>query len=123
MTKNFKRQEFFCKCGCSIPDRIQSNVWALAQELQVLRDEVKKPIKIMSGYRCKTHNTKVGGAKQSQHMTGRAADIIVEGMDSSEVADTIETLISVGRMREGGLGRYAGFTHYDIRGAKARWQR
>jgi len=45
----------------------------------------------------------------------------VDGMTPQEVADLIEELISQGKMKEGGLGRYNTFTHYDIRGYNARW--
>jgi len=37
------------------------------------------------------------------------------------VADAIEFLINTGMLKEGGVGRYNTFTHYDIRGTRARW--
>jgi hypothetical protein len=42
-------------------------------------------------------------------------------MTPDEVADTIELLIAEGKMEQGGLGRYDTFTHFDVRGSKARW--
>ena len=33
----------------------------------------------------------------------------------------IEKLIKEGKMKQGGIGIYKGFIHYDIRGTKARW--
>ena len=75
----------------------------------------------MSGYRSPAHNREVGGATNSEHMQGRAADIKVAGFTPRQVADTIERLIREGRMKQGGLGRYASFTHYDTRGTAARW--
>jgi hypothetical protein len=50
-----------------------------------------------------------------------AADIVAENFSPEEVADKIEELINDNLMLEGGLGRYNTFTHYDIRGTKARW--
>lgn len=47
--------------------------------LQPLRDAMNEPIKIGSGYRCPTLNAAVGGVKNSQHMTGEAADICIDG--------------------------------------------
>lgn len=44
--------------------------------LQPLRDAVGTPIKINSGYRCTSLNKAIGGAANSQHVTGQAADII-----------------------------------------------
>ena len=54
-------------------------------------------------------------------MTAIAADIRVPGVSNDDVADVIEHLIKVGKMQQGGLGRYEGWAHYDVRGTKARW--
>lgn len=43
--------------------------------LDPLRTEWGKPIIVSSGYRCPKLNTAVGGAKNSQHTLGQAADI------------------------------------------------
>lgn len=43
--------------------------------LDPLRDRLGKPITISSGYRCPQLNKAVGGARNSQHLTGEAADI------------------------------------------------
>lgn len=43
--------------------------------LEPLRQWYGKPITISSGYRCPELNKVVGGAKNSQHMTGEAADL------------------------------------------------
>lgn len=47
----------------------------VARVLQPLRNLMKLPIHITSGYRCATLNKAVGGAYGSQHMTGQAANI------------------------------------------------
>jgi hypothetical protein len=47
--------------------------------LQPVRDLYGKPIHINSGYRCVELNRAVGGAVNSQHIQGRAADISVGG--------------------------------------------
>jgi uncharacterized protein YcbK (DUF882 family) len=87
----------------------------------VLRDAVGKSISITSGYRSPQHNKKIGGAKDSQHVKGMAADIKVAGMTPKEVALVIDGLIESGKMKQGGIGIYASWVHYDIRGTKARW--
>ena len=38
-----------------------------------------KEVKIGSGYRCKKLNLAVGGVSNSQHMTGQAADLCIDG--------------------------------------------
>lgn len=43
--------------------------------LDPLREMYGKPIIVNSGYRCPQLNAAVGGAKNSQHMRGEAADI------------------------------------------------
>lgn len=47
----------------------------VARVLQPLRNLMKLPIRVTSGYRCAALNKAVGGAYGSQHMTGQAADI------------------------------------------------
>lgn len=43
--------------------------------LDPLRDAYGKPIRVNSGYRSARLNLVIGGAKNSQHMTGEAVDI------------------------------------------------
>ena len=49
------------------------------QVLQPLRDAMGHQVKIGSGYRCPRLNAAVGGVKNSQHMTGEAADLCIDG--------------------------------------------
>ena len=121
LTNNFTLQEFNSKCGRDIPNNVLPNIIQLAKNLQVLRDAVGKSISITSGYRSPQHNKKIGGAKDSQHVKGMAADIKVAGMTPKEVVLVIEGLIESGKMKQGGIGIYASWIHYDIRGTKARW--
>ena len=121
LSKNFTLPEFASKDGAPTPENVIDNLRVLAKNLQVLRDYVNKPIKIKSGYRSPEHNKKIGGVSRSQHVFGRAADIVISGMTAEQVADTIEELIAAGEMQQGGLGRYPNFVHYDIRKKRARW--
>ena len=124
MTKNFKRQEFECKCGCQMPLEVYENIIKLSSQLQFLRDYTGRPIRINSAYRCPKHNAKVSGSsKKSQHMLGKAADITIQSLKPIEVFAIIEDLIDMGHMLQGGLGLYEekGFVHYDIRKTKASW--
>ncbi|AFP33709.1 M15A domain-containing protein [Pectobacterium phage POP72] len=113
MNKYFKRKEFACKCGCG-------SATVDAQLLEIItdvREHFGKPTSITSGHRCYSHNSKVGGAKNSVHLTGRAADIKVSGVSPSEVHSYLikkypDTL---------GIGKYANFTHVDTRDGKSRW--
>ena len=120
LTNNFNLDEFN-KHGFALNETILKNLQELAKNLQVLRDEVKKPIKITSGYRSPEHNAKVGGAKSSKHITGQAADLKIEGYTPKQVAAVIEKLIAAGKMKQGGIGTYSTWVHYDVRGTAARW--
>ena len=122
LTKDFSLSEFACKDGTLVPEAYFQNVKELAENLQALRDYYGKAVRITgSGYRTPKHNKKVGGAEHSQHLTASAADINVEGEKPSDVYRTIENLIKEGKMKQGGLGLYENFVHYDIRGRRARW--
>ena len=53
--------------------------------LQPLRDELGVPIVISSGYRCARLNRVVGGSASSQHIEGRAADLVCFSMDTKKL--------------------------------------
>jgi len=72
MTKNFKLEEFACPC-CK-ENKIQDIV---IYKIQTVRDFLKDPILITSGYRCPEHNKAVGGSETSSHLKGLAIDIFV----------------------------------------------
>lgn len=122
LTKNFSLREFACKDGTAVPKQYVGNCTELAQNLQAMRDHIKVPVRVTgSGYRTPSHNKKVKGAKNSQHLYAKAADINADGYTPIELAAVIETLIAAGIMKQGGIGLYKNFVHYDIRGKKARW--
>ena len=122
LTENFSRQEFDCKDGTPVPPQFMDNVRRLAQQLQILRNEIKEPVMITgSGYRTPEHNRRVGGAPNSQHLTASGADINARNYTPRQLANVIERLIREKKMMQGGIGVYKGFVHYDIRGTKARW--
>lgn len=64
----------------------QANLQRLVQNiLDPLREQLQRPVLVTSGYRSPQVNKLVGGAKNSQHVTGNAADIIVPGLSVSVV--------------------------------------
>jgi len=72
---NFTQKEFCCKCGCGSCEVSMK----LKETLQIIRNYWGKPIIITSSRRCRTHNARVGGVPNSQHLLGTAADITTEG--------------------------------------------
>lgn len=121
LTKNFTQWEFRSRDGAPMPADVLDNVRELACNLQVLRDFLGEPIKINTAYRSLKHNRSIGSKDSSQHIKGKAADIKVRDLDTEDLYLIMEKLIEIGELKEGGLGLYNTFVHYDIRGTKARW--
>lgn len=113
ITQHFTRKEFECHCGCG-GDTIDVN---LAKVLNLLRLHFNKQVTINSGFRCKKHNKSVGGGKNSQHLKGKAADIVVRGVNPKKVCSYLRKMYP----DKYGIGQYNKFTHIDVREIKARW--
>lgn len=116
LTANFSKSEFESKDGSPMPLDVLQNIQVLAEQLQVIRDEIGKPISITSGYRSPNHNARIGGAKHSFHVRGMAADIQVAGMHPMDVKKVILKLMNEGKILKGGLKAYKSWTHVDTRG-------
>jgi len=72
-------------------DAVVANLKLLCEKvLQPLREHLKKPIRITSGYRSPKLNSAIGGSKTSDHTRGQAADIEIPGMSNYELAKYIE---------------------------------
>lgn len=113
MTKNFDIKEFACPCcGEVVAD------FRLVAGLQSMRDVIGAAITITSGYRCPAHNKDVGGAANSQHLRGIAADIAVSGMAPITLLRSAETIPDFA-----GFGLGGSFVHVDVRrGARVYWK-
>lgn len=121
---------FRCKDGSETPPACLVRLVHLHAALVVLRDFIRSPdggampaaeVHILSGYRSPAYNALVGGEKASKHMLGEAADITVPGLKPGKVQAYVDKLQRDGRMPKGGMGKYPGFTHCDVRGENARW--
>ena len=121
LTKNFSKSEFNSADGTEMNSIVLSNIKTLAKQLQKVRGMLEKPITINSGYRSVEHNKNIGGVADSQHVLGKAADITIQGLEPAIVYKILEVLIKDGIIKEGGLGLYKTFVHYDIRGKHIRW--
>jgi zinc D-Ala-D-Ala carboxypeptidase len=72
--------------ACRGTGRLVVNEAAL-DRLQALRDALGKPLIITSAYRSPSHNKKVGGAKNSVHLTGGAFDVSMSNHDPQAFED------------------------------------
>lgn len=111
LSENFKAKEF----ACEYEDVILVSV-ELVSLLQVIRNNIKGPLIITSGYRNKAKNTQVGGAKESYHLFGMAADI------KSTVATPREIAMLADACMEdfGGVILHNTYVHVDVRDKKYR---
>lgn len=113
LSKNFNSSEFDCHGnGCCETTLIDTDLIGV---LQMIRANFGKAVIINSGFRCKTHNKNVGGASLSRHVSGMAADIVVNGIEPLEVAKYCE---SIGVL---GIGLYDWGCHIDTRNVKYFW--
>ena len=115
---HFRSTEFKCKgrgcCGnkAYIDPR-------LIEVLEKVRAEASReagkdvPIRINSGYRCQAHNASIGGANQSQHVLGTAADISCDTklISIEKLGQICDRII---REYRGGMKRYPNFVHVDV---------
>lgn len=82
-SKHFKLSEFRCHCAgkyCTGYPVVVSK--SLVKNLDSIRDKYGA-VRIMSGLRCNTWNSKIGGVKGSKHKLGRASDVFVPSLSGT----------------------------------------
>lgn len=106
VSEHFKARELQCK------DKTEGLLVAieLLDTLEKIRNHFNAPVIINSGYRTPSWNSKVNGTGNSYHCKGMAADIVVKGHSSQEVAKYADSI-----MEKGGVIKYENFTHIDVR--------
>ena len=96
LTKNFTLEELTktSKPYPNVPSSVQiKNLTDLAVYiLQPIRDYVKKAVIVNSAFRSPEVNKAVGGATTSQHLEGKAADIVIPGYSNQDIIDIIYRL-------------------------------
>jgi len=99
------------------PPDFYDRLGVLCTMLEVIREAIgNTPITILSGYRSEAYNRKIGGAKHSQHVQGRAADIKCANWTARQVHEAIMERRVRGHLPWlGGLGLYPTFVHVDVR--------
>lgn len=105
----FSDSEFDCKCNRPDCDAKPMDAFALIK-LDGLRRELGEPIHLSSARRCKHHNKAVGGSESSQHLEGRAFDII--SPDGDYMLRVVKLALKHGFT---GIGIKARMVHLDTR--------
>lgn len=115
-TAHFDWSEFYSKDGSGFSGgnvdatTVKANVRRLMYKLEALRTKAGgRPVTINSGFRSISHNAAVGGASNSMHTYGIAADIVVSGLTPSQVRDIAKTC------GFSGIILYSTFVHVDSR--------
>jgi hypothetical protein len=85
--------------------------------LEQISQVVGYQLQVTSGYRSPEYNTRVGGAKNSQHVQGNATDIVQSGLTVEQRQAFIKAAVDAGFTA---IGVYNTFTHVDIRGGALR---
>lgn len=120
VSDHFYSTEFDCHgSGCCSQTIVNEK---LIEYLEQIRVHFNAPITITSPYRCPTHNSRpsVGGAPNSRHTKGDAADIVVKGVAPRKVAQYAESIgiLGIGLYETGSDGY---FVHIDTRDYKSFW--
>lgn len=117
----FEREEFRCQCGGKYCDGFPVEPdETLVRKLDEFRRKLGVSVRIVdaggSGVRCPQHNKNVGGAANSQHLYGLAADC-----HSSKSPEEMYRVAEEVLQGTGGLGIYKWGIHFDVRAGKSRW--
>lgn len=130
LTRNISREEITCKCRCG-QDTIDYELVTVVQDAVdffLHRHKADKACLIItSANRCKAHNKAIGGAESSQHIKGKAMDIIIKTFDGENwrtvATSDLGAYLNAKYPATYGIGYYnKGRVHIDCRPDKKRWQ-
>lgn len=99
----------------SPPQSMWGHIVATALLADKIRDAWQEPVRVVSGYRSREYNAKVGGSKKSMHMEFRAMDLTPANGQVAMFTAIAEQIVAAER-RAGlniGLGLYDTFIHID----------
>ena len=104
--KYFTKKEFLCKCGKCERDTGVS--FTLVRIIDMMREDMKFPLRITSGYRCPKHEFYRDG--KSSHARGYAVDIYCDS--SGHRFKMVEYALKRGIFTR--IGIASNFLHFDI---------
>jgi uncharacterized protein YcbK (DUF882 family) len=129
VSPHFRYAEFATKDGTPIPVRALPGLRELCRDFLEPMRERFGPAHVMSGYRHRAYNAKIGGARNSfhiwdEHPTDCASDVIFATGTPDEWGEEARELRARKRGGRGGVGVYPwhGFIHMDVREYQADWR-
>ena len=119
-SKHFHQVEFLSRDGAPMPVGKSRELERLVMELLEAGRQEFGRCTVVSGHRSASHNSRVGGARDSYHLhtpgrRGAAADLQFAGGTPAQWYAFFD------RIGAGGVGRYSTFVHVDNRSGRARW--
>jgi uncharacterized protein YcbK (DUF882 family) len=120
LTAHFSLSEFDCHDGTPVPE---ASTRALRMFCHVYLEPLRAifgPVVILSGYRTKTYNRRIGGVPGSYHIYDEhpgtsCADLACRTGRPSDWARELE------RLGAAGVGIYGGYVHVDNRAGESHW--
>ena len=107
MSKYFSDDELKCKCKRCDGGKMDAGFMRL---LDSIREEYGAPLRVVSGFRCPSHNRDVGGVRSSLHLKGEAVDLSARDGEQAYKLALIAFAHGVC-----GIGVGKGFIHLDNR--------
>lgn len=123
LSEHFTEKEMQCHCGCGRCE-LHGDLLPLLEKIRAIVNRGRQShdeagIIVNSGYRCPKHNAEVGGVENSPHTLGMAADIRTPACTSDALWLMVRNAWADGDLPElGGLGRYDGRIHVDVKHAQ-----
>lgn len=117
ITQHLSKKEYQCPCCGGYPCDFDLNDLLVIYDVlfsafENIREEYGKPIPVMSGFRCNSYNSIVGGEPISAHQFGCALDMDLPDADEVyKLEDIIERLYP--ELRRGTYVRKGTFIHID----------
>ena len=118
ISKNFRYYEVWSgdrrlgKNSIEPPEPYKSYLFACIEQLQYIRDKIKKPIVITSGWRTPEWNKYIKGAVNSYHLKGMAIDSRAVGLP---LFVYYSCLLRYTRFKGFGYYKWKNFVHSDLR--------
>ena len=99
----------------------EKKIFILAEFLDKMQADWGRPMGVTSWYRRPGMNAAVGGAEDSQHLPGKAADIYTLEGSPREFEPCLDEEAWSDRAWGYGVASGKGFTHLDLRKGRIRW--